>query len=376
MEGSLARLGVDTIDLYQHHTPDTETPVEETIAALAELVTEGKVREIGNSNYDAGMLRRADESARASGGARFVSAQNQYNLLERSAEDELLPAAEDLGVGFLPFFPLANGLFTGKFTRTHRPADTRIMRQRPHVADDAPWDAMEAFAAFAATRGIGMLEATIGWLLSRPALASVIAGATTPDQVRQNAAAGGGWQPPPPTSPRSTRSSPLTLSPRARAARRRARATCRTRQAVVQRHGIHDVHLDRGVLSDLADQVPVRGHGGVDRLGRGRPVAREGEIAVEVTAVERRRGDHHRQDAVAGRVAVARPGADELELGVPDRGGAASGQQRRARDEREGGTDPDHGASSRRIGAPSVTVCIPMTAAISMISRISWGVAP
>ncbi|MBX3194482.1 MAG: aldo/keto reductase [Microbacteriaceae bacterium] len=197
VEGSLARLGVDTIDLYQHHTPDTETPVEETLAALAELVTEGKVREIGNSNYDAGMLRRADEAARASGGARFVSAQNQYNLLERSAEDELLPAAEDLGVGFLPFFPLANGLFTGKFTRTHRPADTRIMRQRPHVADDAPWDAMEAFAAFAATRGIGMLEATIGWLLSRPALASVIAGATTPDQVRQNAAAGAGWQPTP-----------------------------------------------------------------------------------------------------------------------------------------------------------------------------------
>lgn len=192
VEGSLTRLGVETIDLYQQHTPDPETPVEETLGALDELVAEGKVREIGNSNYDGGMLRAA---ARASGGARFVSAQNGYNLLDRSAEDDVLPAVDELGLGFLPFFPLANGLLTGKFTRTERPADTRIMRQRPHVAEEAPWDAMEAFAAFAAARGIGMLEATFGWLLSHPVLSSVIAGATTPEQVRENAAAGDGWLP-------------------------------------------------------------------------------------------------------------------------------------------------------------------------------------
>jgi aryl-alcohol dehydrogenase-like predicted oxidoreductase len=195
IEGSLERLGVETIDLYQHHTPDPATPIEETLGALAELVQEGKVREIGNSNYSPAELSAADDAARTLAIPRFVSAQNQYNLLDRAVESELLPAAERLGIGFLPYFPLANGLFTGKFTRTERPADTRISRQRPHVADDAPWDAMEAFAAFCAERGIPMLEATLGWFLSRPVLSSVIAGATRPEQVRQNAAAGSGWRP-------------------------------------------------------------------------------------------------------------------------------------------------------------------------------------
>ncbi|MCU1417117.1 MAG: aldo/keto reductase [Schumannella sp.] len=195
VEGSLERLGIETIDLYQHHTPDPGTPVEETLAALDELVREGKVREIGNSNYDAAQLRTADDAARASGTARFVSAQNEYNLLAREVETELLPVAAELGVGFLPYFPLANGLLTGKFTRTERPADTRIARQRPHVADDAPWDAIEAYAAFCANRGISMLEATFGWFLARPVLSSVIAGATRSEQVAQNAAAGNGWRP-------------------------------------------------------------------------------------------------------------------------------------------------------------------------------------
>lgn len=195
VEGSLERLGIETIDLYQQHTPDPSTPVEETLAALDELVREGKVREIGNSNFSAAQLEAADSAAEQHGTARFVSAQNQYNLLDREVEGELLPAAERLGVGFLPYFPLANGLFTGKFTRTERPADTRISRQRPRVADDAPWDAIEAYAAFCADRGIPILEATIGWFLAQPALSSVIAGATRAEQVRQNAAAGSGWRP-------------------------------------------------------------------------------------------------------------------------------------------------------------------------------------
>ncbi len=195
VDGSLERLGIETIDLYQHHTPDPETPVDETLGALAELVAEGKVREIGNSNYSPAELEAADATARTLGTPRFVSAQNQYNLLDREVEGELLPAAERLGIGFLPYFPLANGLFTGKFTRTERPSDTRISRQRPHVADDAPWDAMEAYAGFCADRGISMLEATLGWFLSRPVLSSVIAGATRAEQARQNAAAGSGWRP-------------------------------------------------------------------------------------------------------------------------------------------------------------------------------------
>ena len=195
VEGSLQRLGVETIDLYQLHTPDPSTPIAETLVALDELVREGKVREIGNSNFDDAQLREADASARGLGTARFVSAQNEYNLLDRAVEARLLPAAHELGIGFLPYFPLANGLFTGKFTRTERPADTRISRQRPHVADDAPWDAIEAFAAFCEHRGIGILEGTFGWFLAHPVLSSVIAGATRPEQVVANAAAGGGWRP-------------------------------------------------------------------------------------------------------------------------------------------------------------------------------------
>lgn len=192
VEQSLDRLGIETIDLYQLHTPDPQTPIAETLDALDELVREGKVREIGNSNFDAARLREADAAA---AGARFVTAQNEYSLLARGVEAEVLPAVRELGLGFLPFFPLANGLFTGKFTRTERPADTRIARQRPHVADDADWDAMEAYAAFCAARGITMLEATFGWFLALPEVSSVIAGATRPEQIAQNAAAGDGWRP-------------------------------------------------------------------------------------------------------------------------------------------------------------------------------------
>jgi aryl-alcohol dehydrogenase-like predicted oxidoreductase len=197
VEGSLRRLNVETIDLYQQHTPDPSVPIAETLGALDELVREGKVRAIGNSNFDAVQLTEADEEATRLGTARFVSAQNHYSLVAREAEAEVIPAVERLGLGFLPYFPLANGLFTGKFSRSAMPADTRIARQRPHIHENAPWDAIEAFEEFAAKRGTGILEATLGWFLARPALSSVIAGATKPEQIRANAAAGTGWRPTP-----------------------------------------------------------------------------------------------------------------------------------------------------------------------------------
>ncbi len=189
VEGSLRRLRTDWIDLYQLHTPDPGTPIEETLDALGDLVREGKVRYIGHSNLSGWQIAEADLVARARHDVPFVSAQNHYSLLARAAEREVLPAVERFGLGFLPYFPLHNGLLTGKFRRDEAPADTRIMRQRRHVYDDAPWDALDAYRAFCDERGITMLEATYGWLLSRPGLSSVIAGATTPEQVRANAAA-------------------------------------------------------------------------------------------------------------------------------------------------------------------------------------------
>ncbi len=197
VEGSLTRLQTDRIDLYQLHTPDPATPIEETLGALDELVREGKVRAIGHSNLDGDAIRAADDAAIALDTARFVSAQNEYSLLARGAEHGILPAVRERGLGFLPFFPLANGLFTGKFSRTERPADSRIARQRPYIADGAPWDAIEALEVFAAERGIDILAATLGWLLARPELSSVIAGATRPEQVVENARAGDGWRPSP-----------------------------------------------------------------------------------------------------------------------------------------------------------------------------------
>lgn len=192
--GSLRRLQTDHIDLYQLHTPDPHTPIGETIAALAELVQEGKIRWFGHSNLTAQQLVEADEAASVTGAPRFVSAQNEYSLLAREVEQDVLPAVNRLGLGFLPYFPLHNGLLTGKFTRHDRPADTRIMRQRPHVADQAPWDAIEEYAAFCAARGVTMVQATFGWLLAQPGLSSVIAGATKVEQVQQNARAAD-WKP-------------------------------------------------------------------------------------------------------------------------------------------------------------------------------------
>lgn len=195
VEGSLRRLGTDWIDLYQLHTPDPLTPIEETLAALDELVGEGKIRYYGHSNFAGWQLTEADWAARVHAHPAFISAQNEYSLLVRDAERELFPAMRAAGVGFLPYFPLYNGLFTGKFSRDGGPAESRIMRQRKHLLDDAPWDAIEAYQVFCDERGITMLEATFGWLLAQDGLTSVIAGATSPEQIRANAAAGTAWSP-------------------------------------------------------------------------------------------------------------------------------------------------------------------------------------
>ncbi len=195
VEASLTRLQTDWIDLYQLHVPDDDTPLEETLDALGDLVREGKVRYIGHSNFAGWQIAEGHYAALMRHGVPFVSSQNQYSLLSRGAERDVLRAVERYRLGFFPYFPLHNGLLTGKFTRDAAPADTRIIRQRRHIYDDAPWDALEAFQAFCDDRGITMLEATFGWLLSHPALSSVIAGATTPEQVRANAAAASAWTP-------------------------------------------------------------------------------------------------------------------------------------------------------------------------------------
>lgn len=190
IDGSLQRLQTDHVDLYQQHVPDRVTPIEETLGALDELVTEGKMLHIGCTQFSAEQLKAADAAARVHGTARFVSAQSEYSLLARAAESDVLPTAHELGLGFLPFFPLHNGLLTGKFTRSDRPADSRIARQRPHVADDAPWEVMERYAAWCVAAGVTMLQATFAWLLARPGLTSVIAGVTRPEQLADNVAAG------------------------------------------------------------------------------------------------------------------------------------------------------------------------------------------
>lgn len=194
IDESLRRLKTDHVDLYQQHVPDPATPIEETLGALTELVAEGKVLHVGCSQFSAEQLKAADDAARAQGYARFISAQSEYSLLAREVEAGILPQARALGLGFLPFFPLHNGLLTGKFTRTERPADTRIARQRPHVADEAPWDVLEAYAAWCADNSVTMLEATFGWLLAQPGLTSVIAGVTSPEQLAANVAAAA-WTP-------------------------------------------------------------------------------------------------------------------------------------------------------------------------------------
>lgn len=191
IEHSLARLRTDYVDVYQMHQPDLETPIEETLGALDELVQEGKVRYIGNSNYSADQIEVADSVARERGLTRFVSAQNHYSLVEREVEDEVLPTCEGLAIGVLPYFPLASGLLTGKYTRGQEAKEGRLAGRE--IAEER-WDRTEVLQQFADERGISLLEVAIGGLAGMPAIASVIAGATKPEQVYANVKAGE-WQP-------------------------------------------------------------------------------------------------------------------------------------------------------------------------------------
>jgi aryl-alcohol dehydrogenase-like predicted oxidoreductase len=190
VEASLHRLQTDYIDLYQYHEPDGITPLEETLATLDDLVTEGKVRYIGSSNFTGWQISDADWIARTQHQGRFVSAQNHYNLLERDAEREVIPSCVNHGVGVLPYFPLANGLLTGKYRRGHAaPQGTRLAGRESALADDV-FDKLEALERFAEKHGRSLLEVAVAGLAAMPAVASVIAGATKPEQVRANAAAG------------------------------------------------------------------------------------------------------------------------------------------------------------------------------------------
>jgi aryl-alcohol dehydrogenase-like predicted oxidoreductase len=196
LESSLRRLGTEYVDLYQYHRPDGITPIGETLSALEELVQEGKIRYAGSSNFDSALVEEADEVSRTRGIVRFVSAQNQYSLAVRDAEAMLLPTCERLGIGVLPFFPLTSGLLTGKYVRGEPyPEGTRLAAWSGRLQiTDEQWDRAEAIFAFAAGRGLEPLEVAIGGLAAMPAIGSVIAGATSPEQVRMNAAAGD-WVP-------------------------------------------------------------------------------------------------------------------------------------------------------------------------------------
>jgi aryl-alcohol dehydrogenase-like predicted oxidoreductase len=187
-EDSLRRLRTDHIDLYQLHTPDAETPITDTMAVLDELVRSGKVREIGCSNFSVQQLREAQ--AAAGGGAKFVSLQNEYSLLHRDPEPEVLPECEREGIAFLPFFPLAGGMLTGKYRRGEpAPAGARLSKSgssSSRFLNDRNLETVEALLRFAESRGHTLLDLAFAWLASRPVIASVIAGATSPEQVRAN----------------------------------------------------------------------------------------------------------------------------------------------------------------------------------------------
>ena len=191
VEGSLRRLRTDVIDVYQMHDPDERTPIDETLGALDELVRAGKVRHVGSSNFNASQVEAADRVARERGTVRFVAAQNRYSLLERAAEEELLPTCERLGIGMLPFFPLASGLLTGKYRRGEVATEGRLAGR---AIPAEQFDHVEALTRFAEERGVSLLDVAVGGLAAMPAIVSVIAGATTPEQVRANVKAGG-WIP-------------------------------------------------------------------------------------------------------------------------------------------------------------------------------------
>lgn len=197
VEDSLRRLNTDYIDLYQQHAPDPSTPIEETLRALDDLVRDGKVRYLGNSNFTGWQVADADWMARSASLNRFATAQNQYSLLDRRLEREVVPACERFGIGILPYFPLASGMLTGKYARGSEPPEgTRMAAwgDRAKAAlSDQNFDIVEKLTAFAEERGHTILELAMSWLASKPYISSVIAGATSPEQVMTNAAAAG-WK--------------------------------------------------------------------------------------------------------------------------------------------------------------------------------------
>jgi aryl-alcohol dehydrogenase-like predicted oxidoreductase len=196
VEASLRRLQTDHIDLYQQHQPDPLTPLDETLAALDELVIEGKVRYAGSSNYAGWRIAEAEWITRSQRRTRLVSAQNHYSLLERDIEVEVVPACLHYGIGLLPYSPLANGLLTGKYRRGEPAPEGTRLAGRQHVLTNEVFDRLEALEKYAAERDRTMLEVAVAGLAAQPAVASVIAGATKPEQVRANVAASD-WQPTP-----------------------------------------------------------------------------------------------------------------------------------------------------------------------------------
>jgi aryl-alcohol dehydrogenase-like predicted oxidoreductase len=197
VEESLKRLGTDWIDLYQLHAPDTKTPIEETLRALEDLVREGKIRHAGCSQFSAEQIREASRTAKQAGIEGLVSGQNHYNLIKRDMEREFVPAMLECGVSFIPFYPLAGGLLTGKYRRDAAPEGSRFAtprEQEKRALAGNPWPALEKLEAFCAARGRSMLDLAVNWLLTRPGVATMIAGATRPSQVESNVKAAGSWK--------------------------------------------------------------------------------------------------------------------------------------------------------------------------------------
>jgi aryl-alcohol dehydrogenase-like predicted oxidoreductase len=194
VEASLRRLRTDTIDFYWYHRPDGVTPIAETLGVLDELVRAGSVRAIGASNFSAQQIEEADAVARERGITRFTAIQNEYSLFVRDAERDVLPVCERLGIGFVPFFPLASGLLTGKYRRGEAgPAGARLS-DRDQIGSDEQFDQLDALQGYADARDVSLVDVAIGALIARPVISSVIAGATKPEQVRANAAAAR-WEP-------------------------------------------------------------------------------------------------------------------------------------------------------------------------------------
>jgi aryl-alcohol dehydrogenase-like predicted oxidoreductase len=189
VEGSLRRLRTEAIDVYWYHQPDGVTPIAETLEALDELVRAGTVRAIGASNFSVEQIEEADAVARERGLTRFAAVQNEYSLLVREAERDVIPACERLGLGFVPYFPLASGLLTGKYRRGEAGPEGARLSGGQEIASDEQFELLDGLERYARERGLSLLQVAIGALLAREVVSSVIAGATKPDQVRSNAAA-------------------------------------------------------------------------------------------------------------------------------------------------------------------------------------------